>query len=81
MTGLLAKEDHMSSFLNLFIGKVVWATATMPYVVLSILLIRGLMLPGAMTGIKYYLKPELSRLADTQVIIKTRIAETQANFI
>lgn len=48
-------------------GKVVWVTATMPYVVLSILLIRGLMLPGAMKGINYYLEPELSKLKETQV--------------
>ncbi|GLH04207.1 Transporter [Gryllus bimaculatus] len=47
-------------------SKVVWATATMPYVVLSILLVRGLMLPGAGAGIIYYLKPELTRLADTE---------------
>ena len=49
-------------------GKVVWATATLPYVVLTILLIRGLMLPGAIGGIVYYLKPEMDRLSDTQVI-------------
>lgn len=48
-------------------GKVVWATATLPYVVLTILLIRGLMLPGAANGISYYLKPELSKLRETQV--------------
>jgi len=48
-------------------GKVVWATATLPYVVLTILLIRGLMLPGAIGGIEYYLKPEMDRLSDTQV--------------
>jgi solute carrier family 6 noradrenalin transporter-like protein 2 len=48
-------------------GKVVWLTATMPYVVLAILLVRGLMLPGAITGIKYYLQPELSKLKETQV--------------
>ena len=51
-----------------FLGKVVWATATLPYVLLTILLIRGLMLPGAITGVSYYLQPELSRLADTQVL-------------
>nr|CAD7579259.1 unnamed protein product [Timema californicum] len=49
-------------------GKVVWVTATLPYVVLTILLVRGLMLPGALTGISYYLKPELSRLSDTQCV-------------
>ncbi|CAG9813539.1 unnamed protein product [Phaedon cochleariae] len=48
-------------------GKVVWVTATMPYVVLTILLIRGLMLPGAISGISYYLQPELSKLKETQV--------------
>lgn len=46
-----------------------WATATLPYVVLTILLLRGLMLPGALKGIKYYLEPQLSRLKDTQVWI------------
>lgn len=53
-----------------FLGLVVWVTATMPYVVLSILLARGLMLPGAFSGISYYLKPELSRLKDTEVSIQ-----------
>lgn len=51
------------------IGLVVWATATLPYVVLTILLLRGLVLPGALKGIKYYLKPQLSRLKDTQVSV------------
>lgn len=51
----------------IFSGKVVWATATLPYVVLSLLLARGLLLPGAAQGIAYYLRPQLARLADTQV--------------
>jgi len=50
-----------------FSGIVVWGTATLPYLVLTILLIRGLMLPGSLTGITYYLQPELYRLLDTQV--------------
>nr|XP_018904109.1 PREDICTED: sodium-dependent noradrenaline transporter-like [Bemisia tabaci]XP_018904110.1 PREDICTED: sodium-dependent noradrenaline transporter-like [Bemisia tabaci] len=54
-------------------GKVVWITATMPYVVLAILLVRGLMLPGALQGIVYYLKPEVSKLRDTQVWIDAAI--------
>ena len=37
-------------------GKVVWLTATMPYVVLTILLARGLMLEGAASGIHFYLR-------------------------
>ncbi|XP_077596017.1 sodium- and chloride-dependent GABA transporter 2-like isoform X1 [Stigmatopora nigra] len=48
-------------------GKAAYFTATFPYAMLLILLIRGLTLPGAMNGIIYYLYPDLSRLADPQV--------------
>ncbi|CAH1783265.1 unnamed protein product, partial [Owenia fusiformis] len=50
-------------------GKVVYFTATFPYVVLCILLVRGVTLPGSTNGIIFYLKPEWSRLADVQVWI------------
>uniref|UniRef100_A0A1A8MCI7 Transporter n=1 Tax=Nothobranchius pienaari TaxID=704102 RepID=A0A1A8MCI7_9TELE len=48
-------------------GKVVYFTATFPYVMLAVLLVRGTTLPGAMDGIKFYLYPDPSRLADPQV--------------
>ncbi|KAM8867258.1 sodium- and chloride-dependent GABA transporter 2-like [Synchiropus picturatus] len=48
-------------------GKVVYITATFPYVMLIVLLVRGLTLPGATEGIIYYLYPDPSRLADPQV--------------
>ena len=48
-------------------GKVVWITATMPYVVLTILLVRGLMLDGAVDGLRYYLHVDWDRLRYTQV--------------
>ncbi|CAH8485144.1 unnamed protein product [Schistosoma turkestanicum] len=48
-------------------GKAVWITATMPYVILSILLIRGLTLEGSLTGIKYYLTPNFSSLLSISV--------------
>uniref|UniRef100_A0A3Q3FMC5 Transporter n=1 Tax=Labrus bergylta TaxID=56723 RepID=A0A3Q3FMC5_9LABR len=48
-------------------GKVAYFTATFPYVMLLVLLIRGVTLPGAMDGIIYYLYPDISRLSDPQV--------------
>ncbi|CAF4321651.1 unnamed protein product, partial [Rotaria magnacalcarata] len=48
-------------------GKVVWFTALFPYVVLTILMIRGLFLNGSMKGIEYYIRPDLSKLNDASV--------------
>uniref|UniRef100_A0A673XM92 Transporter n=1 Tax=Salmo trutta TaxID=8032 RepID=A0A673XM92_SALTR len=48
-------------------GKVVYFTATFPYLMLVVLLVRGLTLPGAIDGIKFYLYPDPARLTDPQV--------------
>eukprot|EP00069_Balaena_mysticetus_P008422 bmy_19603T0 len=50
-------------------GKVVYFTATFPFAMLLVLLVRGLTLPGAGAGIKFYLYPDISRLEDPQVWI------------
>ena len=43
-------------------------TATMPYLVLLILLIRGAMLEGALEGVLYFITPKFDRLLDPKVI-------------
>ncbi|TNN36186.1 Sodium-dependent noradrenaline transporter [Liparis tanakae] len=50
-------------------GKVVYITATMPYVVLFVLLIRGITLPGSMDGIRAYLHIDFKRLKNLEVWI------------
>ncbi|XP_047585749.1 sodium-dependent dopamine transporter isoform X2 [Lutra lutra] len=58
-------------------GKVVWVTATMPYVVLFALLLRGITLPGAIDGIRAYLSVDFRRLCESSVWID---AATQVCF-
>lgn len=47
--------------------QVVYFTVTFPYVMLLVLLVRGLTLPGARDGIMFYLYPDPSRLTDPEV--------------
>lgn len=59
-------------YLSIFRGMknsqvVVYITAVLPYVFLFILLGRALYLPGSLEGIKYYLKPDWSKLTNFSV--------------
>nr|XP_056713924.1 sodium- and chloride-dependent transporter XTRP3 isoform X3 [Euleptes europaea] len=58
-------------------GKVVYVTASLPYVVLIIYLIRGLTLHGAANGLMYMFTPKLEQLANPKTWIN---AATQIFF-
>lgn len=51
------------------VGKIVMVTVPLPLVLLVLLVLRGLTLPNAMSGLAYYLSPDWSRLlvADTWI--------------
>ncbi|XP_064622840.1 sodium-dependent proline transporter-like [Lineus longissimus] len=48
-------------------GKAVYVTSLVPYILLTILLIRGCLLPGAVDGIIYYIKPDFSKLLEFRI--------------
>lgn len=49
------------------IGKAVYVTATFPYLVLTIFLVRALTLPGAFIGLRYLFTPEWETLKNPKV--------------
>ncbi|RTG82718.1 solute carrier family 6 (neurotransmitter transporter, GABA) member 6/8/11/12/13 [Schistosoma bovis] len=48
-------------------GKIMYITATTPYIFMIILLVRTAQLEGALNGITYYLKPDWDKLTDMTV--------------
>lgn len=54
-------------------GKVVYVTAIFPYVVLLILVIRGLTLPGAIDGVLFFIKPKWYQLTEAKVWMNAAI--------
>jgi NSS family neurotransmitter:Na+ symporter len=52
------------------VSKVVMITVPLPVILLTVLLIRGLTLPGAIDGLRYYLTPDFSKLTDPGIWLK-----------
>ena len=50
-------------------GKITIITASLPYVFMIVLLIKGLTLTGAIDGIIYLLTPDMSKLLSPKVLI------------
>lgn len=54
-------------------GKAVYFTALLPYVCLLVLIFQSFTLDGSLTGLKYYLKPDFSRLLEIEVWLAAAI--------
>ncbi|KPK63561.1 hypothetical protein AMJ83_06550 [candidate division WOR_3 bacterium SM23_42] len=49
------------------VGKVVYFTVIIPWIILLIFVVRGMTLPGALEGLKYYLTPNFNALMNYRV--------------
>ncbi len=61
------KASLLFNSLLLFFFQIVYATALFPYIVLTVLLIRGITLPNSSNGIIFLLKPQWHRLLEAEV--------------
>ncbi len=51
--------------------QVVYFTATVPYLLLSVFLVRSVTLPGAWEGLRFFLEPRWDKMAEPKVRVQT----------
>ncbi|XP_067649686.1 sodium- and chloride-dependent glycine transporter 2-like isoform X2 [Haliotis asinina] len=51
-------------------GKIVYVTVGIPYILVTVFLVRGCLLPGAMDGIYFYIYPQFQKLQDPSIWIE-----------
>ncbi|CAL1546266.1 unnamed protein product, partial [Lymnaea stagnalis] len=55
------------------VGKVVYVTATLPYILITVLIIKGATLPGAVDGVLFYISPDFSKLMQVQTWLEASL--------
>lgn len=51
-------------------GKIIYFTSVFPFITLLVILVRGCTLPGAIKGIEFYLKPNMTQLTRAEVWVQ-----------
>ena len=64
---LWCNVNSYSFNLEFIFFQIVYFTATVPVLLILVVLVKGVTLEGASTGIKYYLYPNMTRLQDAEV--------------
>ena len=66
---LLTVNEYTIQYNRTYIGcfQTVYFTATFPYLMMTVMLIRGVTLDGAKDGIMYYLTPRVEKLMEASV--------------
>eukprot|EP00933_Yihiella_yeosuensis_P020723 TRINITY_DN1655_c0_g1_i1.p1 TRINITY_DN1655_c0_g1~~TRINITY_DN1655_c0_g1_i1.p1 ORF type:complete len:652 (-),score=105.10 TRINITY_DN1655_c0_g1_i1:558-2513(-) len=54
-------------------GKVVYVTATLPYICLGVFLIRAATLPNALNGLKFFVSPDFTILGEPEVWLRAAV--------